>query len=53
MKLSDDVRDASEEFVKLQVNIEKTLDKIRGKVLDQSTEAGQLLEKYNVMLQLG
>ena len=53
MKLSDAVRDASEEFVKLQASIDQTLDKIRAKALDKSVEASQLLDKYTMMLKLG
>ena len=40
------MRDTSAEIGKLQSGIDKTLDKIRVKVLDKSLEAEILTEKY-------
>ena len=47
------MRDVSEQCVKLQAGIDQNLDKIRTKLLDKYDEAGQLLRKYNIMLELG
>lgn len=48
--MSDEARKTSKQFLKLQANIDQTIDKIRAKVLDKQDEANQLLSKYNMML---
>ena len=47
------MRDTSAEIGELQAGIDKTLDKIRVKVLDKSLEAEILTEKYKLMLEAG